>query len=433
MATLKSILPRPVRRALADWSLRAASYWYDKAEWGSIFGGQPTQSGLTVTPDSALTLTSAYACINVVSTDFAGLPCKIFRRRRDGLGADEVRDTELAGVLGVTPDGETTPMRARQALMGHVLGWGNSYQEIETNRNGRVIGLHLLDPRTVPEREPKSKRLQYRLTTGGTLAPTKVLHLAGLGFDGLKGYSPVEQAREAIALGKAAELFGAGFFGRGARPSGVITTPQVLKESALKNLRASFEALHAGHQNAGRVAILEQGMEYKPISLSPEDAQFLQTRQFQTLEICRIYRVPPHKIADLSEAHLSNIEAANIDYLSTVLAPWCEQYEQVANLRLLTADERAQGYYIEHVLAALLRGDMRARAEFYRSLEQLGAISPNEIRARENLNPIGEQGDVYLAPLNMGPLDRIAAGETIKAKSEPAPAGQQNGGATDAS
>jgi HK97 family phage portal protein len=416
-------LTSTVRKTLADWSTRARSGWSGEVGWEGIVAGSGTvtTAGVSVTPESALTLVAAFACVNVVATDFAMLPTKVYRRRKSG-GRDEVRDTSLADVLSVSPDGETTSMRSRQAQMGHVLGWGNGYYEIETSGRGEVIGLHLLDPRTTAKRRPQDKKLYYEIPGGKTLPPSRVFHLAGLGFDGLIGYSPVHQAREALGLGRGLEEFGASFIGKGARPSGVLETPRVLKEEAIANLRAGFETRHMGSRNAGRVVLLEQGVTYKPISISPEDAQYLDSRRFQLLEVCRIYRVPPHKVGDFGEAHLNNIEAANIDYATTVQAPWCEQWEQMANLRLLTRDERSQGYYIEHSMTALLRGDMKARAEFYRAMETLGALSPNEIREHENLNPIGEQGDVYLAPLNMGPLDLIAEGASLKPAASAPPA-----------
>jgi HK97 family phage portal protein len=365
--------------------------------------GLPVRSGVAITPETALGLTAAYSAINTIATDTACLPLRLYQTRRGG-GRDLVTMHPLVEVLKWTPDGETTPMRQRQALMGHTLGWGNGYQEIERNNDGEVIKLHLLCPRaTRPQRTQDSeKRLYYQLENGEKVAPDRVLHLAGLGFDGLCGYSPITLAREAVGLGLAAEAFGASFFGNGSQASGVLKFPGRLTDRAREQLRLDWAEHHQGVDNAHKPAILEEGMEWQQTTISPENAQFLATRQFQVVEIARIFRVPPHKIGDFTQAHLANIEASNLDYLQTTLSPWCEQQEQILNLRLLTRAERERGLYIEHVLAAILRGDMKARAEFYTKLRDLGAINPDEIRERENLNPLPHGiGQTYLVPLNL--------------------------------
>lgn len=374
--------------------------------------GSANLSGVPITERSALTLTAAFACINVIATDVSALPLRVYRRRKGG-GRDEATDHPATPLLRWSPDGETTTMRARQAWMGHALGWGNGYQEIERDGAGRPAGLHRLDPSAIrPKRRKRDGRLYYELDSGGTLRPENVLHLAGLGYDGLSGYSPVRLARQAIGLGLAAETFGAALFGNGSTPRGVLEHPKSLTKEAAERLREGFERIHGGPYNAHRVAVLEEGMKWNPTSINPDDAQFLATRQFQVIEVARIYRVPPHKIGDYSQSHLANIEASNLDYLMTTLMPWCEAQEQEMNLKLLTAAERASGYYIEHALAAILRGDMRARAEFYTKLRDLGVLTPNLICEFENLNPIGPDGDIRLVPLNMTTLEN--AGRAIE-------------------
>lgn len=410
----------PLVRILKGVARRAQSWWTDKQGWGALVpSGAGVRSGVSVTPETALGLTAAYAAINVIATDTAALPVRVYRRQPDGSRV-EVPDHPASELLKWSPQGqtiETTSMRQRQAWMGHTLGWGNGYQEIERDNAGRPIALHLLCPKgTQPERRTEDRRLVYRLPNGKTIPPTHVLHLAGLGFDGLRGYSPVQLAREAIGLGLAAEAFGASFFGNGSMPRGVLKHPGRVGEEVLKDLRANWEEIHRGPDNANRMAILEEGMEWIQTTINPQDAQFLATREFQVKEIARLYRVPPHKIGDFSEAHLANFEAGNLDYLITVLAPWCEQQEQEYSLKLLTREERLAGYYIEHVLAALLRGDSKARAEFYTKLRDLGALSPNEVRRMENMNPV-PHGDVHLVPLNMTTLQN--AGAVALAKSAP--------------
>ena len=360
-------------------------------------------TGIAVTPESALTLSAYFAAINVISTDVASLPIRVYQRRADG-GRDEVTSHPARELLSVSPDGQTTAMRQRQAWVGHTLGRGNGFMEIERDGDGNPIGLHLLDPGTTQvKRTENTNRVYYELENGKRLRGENVLHLAGLGFNGLEGYAPVRLFRQCLSLGLAAEGFGAAFFGNGSTPKGVLKTAKVLGREGRRNLRESFEEVHRGVANAHGLVVLENGVEWVKTSVDPEDAQFLATRMFQVVEIARIFRMPPHKIGDFSQAHLANLEASNLDYMTTTLMPWCEAIEQVCNLRLLSKDERAAGLYVEHNMNALLRGDMRARAEFYSRLRDLGAISPNEVRRFENMNPI-EDGDLYLVPLNLVPL-----------------------------
>lgn len=399
---------------------RSSSHWTDVMGWDALSSSRmPTAAGLAVAPDSALGLTAVYSAINVVSTDLACLPLEVFRKRRGG-GRDKEADHPVARMFAVSPDGETTSMRWRQAVYGHVLGWGNGYAEIEFTA-GEPTAAYLEEPTTQPMRRPQDKVLFYQAAGGRTIPPRRMLHFAGFGYDGLRGYSPIQLARETLGLSMAAERFGAAFFGNGSRPSGVLKIPGVLKKEASDRLRASWEAMQSGAANTGRTAVLEGGAEWQSITIPPEDAQFLATRQFQVIEVARLYRVPPHKIGDYSQSHLANIEASNLDYLVTTLMPWCESIEQELNFKLLTPEERAAGFYVEHNMAAFLRGDMKSRAEFYTKLRDLGVMTPNDIAERENLNPIGDEGDIRLVPVNMQTLERAGTAP------EPAPAAPTTG------
>jgi HK97 family phage portal protein len=400
-----------------------SSLWSGPMSLNAFLAGQgrPTVSGVNVTPGSALTLTAAYAAINTIATDLASLPLRVYRRRRDE-GRDEVRDHPAWDLLAVSPDDETTSMRWRQALYGHLLGWGNGYAEITFDSGSRPTGLYLLNPAmTWAERRPQDKRLFYRIGGSNTLPPGRTLHIAGLGFDGLSGYSPVAMAREAIALGLATEAFGGSFFGNGAHPGGYLSTDKKLLPEARESLRTAWNMVHQGSQNAHKTPVLTDGLKWNPTTVPPEDAQFLATRQFQVVEIARMYRLPPSKLGDFTQSHLANIEASNLDYITTTLMPWCEQVEQELNFKLLTREERAKGFFIEHNMSALLRGDMKSRAEFYTKLRDLGVLSPNQICRFENLNPIGSEGDIRLVPLNMTTLEN--AGKPVEPKpAKPAPA-----------
>lgn len=406
----------PFRRILKLFRRRAADSWWSGVQgWGALVPGSlASLSGVGVDANSALSLTAYYAAINRISTDLASLPLRVYRRLDDGSRIED-RAHPVWDLLATSPDDETTSMRWRQALMGHVLGWGNGYAEI-TFAGGRPYRLYLLDPnQTKCERDLATKRIAYR-SKGQMIDKDAIIHVAGFGFDGLCGYSPAYLAREAIGLGLAAEQFGSAFFGNGSRPGGIIEVPHQLKAGDAKALRESWQQLHSGPSNAGRPAVLQGGAKFTPLMIPPEDAQFLETRKFQVLEIARLFGgLPPHKIGDYSQSHLANIEASNLDYLSTTIMPWAEQVEQEFRRKLFTPEERRAGYYVEHNLAAFLRGDSKARAEYYRSLRDLGAISPNEIRRLENMNPI-DDGDVYLVQAQMVPLAMAGAAFEAKAK-----------------
>ena len=359
-------------------------------------------SGITVTEKSALTLVAAFACQNVLATDLSFLPVCLFRERKSG-GRDEVKDHSTYPLLKYSPDGETTPMRARTSWYGHLYGWGNGYKEIVRDGSGDPVSFHSLEPSTTePKRRKRDQRLYYSIDNGrDTLLPENVLHIAGLGYDGLVGYSPVRMARQAIGMGLAAETFGAALFGNGSNARGVLEVPDTLTDESFARLRDSFERVHQGPANAHRVAILEQGAKWTQTSINPEDAQFLLTRAFQVIEICRLYQVPPHKVMDFSQAHMNNVEATNLDYTITTILPWCVATEQEYNLKLLTRAERNKGYSFEHGLTALLRGDLKAQGEWYQKLRDLGVYTPNRIAQAINENPIGPEGDLHLVPANM--------------------------------
>lgn len=392
----------------------------DSAESRAIPGEElwyppTTLAGVTVTPESALTLTAAFAAINVLATDSAALSLDCYRYRQDG-GKELARDNPVHDLVHFTPDEETTSVRFRQALMGHVLGWGNGYGRIYRKGNGTPYKLTLLDPKTTkPIRT--GGRLAYSTDGGNEVIPAgDVIHIAGLGFDGLVGYSPARMARQAIALGLAAEAFGATFFGNGTRASGYLKAARKLKPEAIQNLRDSLNAVHQGPYNAHKLAVLEEGMEWVQTSVDPEDAQFLATRQFQVIEICRIYRVPPHKLMDYSQSHLANVEESNLDYLMTSLLPWLVIIEAELNLKLFTRPQRAQ-YVVEHSMETLLRGNLAAMAGFFKEMFAMGVFSINDICRRLGINPIGPDGDKRFVPLNITTVDKAGIAPLPKPES----------------
>jgi HK97 family phage portal protein len=390
--------PGPEARALSIGDLRAING----------LDGPEAPASVRVTPDSALRFIPVFAAVNRLATDCAVLPLAPFRARAGG-GRDALQHPAYR-LLNLTPDGETTAMAFRQALLGHLLTCDRgAFAEIEWTKDGELGALYLLDPRTTrAERTPQSKKLYYRIDNGKSLPPYKVLHIAGLGFNGLEQYSRVAMGARGIGLGVAAEAFGGSFFANGSRPSGALTTAQKLSPEARKELREAWQARQGGVGNVGSTAILDQGLDWKPHTVVPEEGQFDETRRYQRTEVAGLFGVPPSKIGDFSEAHLANIEAANRDYVETALVGLIRPFEAACNLKLFRRDEQDAGCYLKHNLNALLRGNVAARTEFYVAGLNNGWLTVNEVRSLEDMNPIPADagGDLHWHPLNMGRLDQ---------------------------
>jgi len=235
----------------------------------------------------------------------------------------------------------------------------------------------------------------------------EVLHIPGLGFDGLIGYSPIDMAKNAIGMAIATEEYGAKLFANGANPGGVLEHPGVVKDPA--RVRDSWNAVYQGSANAHRVAVLEEGMSFKSIGIPPEQAQFLETRKFQTEEICRIFRVPPHLVASLDRATFSNIEHQSISFIDNTIIPWVSRIEQSMQRSLFTESEK-KSFFVKFNLNGRLRGDAATRAAFYQTMRQNGIMSANDIRSLEEMNLIPEElgGDKYLVNGNF--VDMANAG-----------------------
>lgn len=382
------------------------------AEW---FGAASrTKSGAWVTPDTALQVAAVYACVRVLAETVASLPLIVYRRL-DG-GAKE-RDPEhpLYRLLHDQPNRWQTAAEWREQMMAHLLLRGNAYNEIISSGRRAIDALIPLDPRRVtpvlvaPDgtvlRELRSDaQLVYWLEgeRGGprVLLSTEVLHFRGLASNGLVGLSPIELHRETIGLALAAQEFGARFFQNDARPGGLVKIPGTFKdEEAIKRFRDKWSEAHAG-ANRGRPAVLEGGAEWVEVGMSNEDAQFLETRNYQTVDIARIYRVPPHMIGDLSRATFSNIEHQAIEFVRHTMVPWLVRLEQAMTRDLFQVAEWRRTHSVEFLADGLLRGDTISRFRAYSIARQWGWMSANDVRRKENENPI-EGGDLYLSPMNM--------------------------------
>jgi len=303
-----------------------------------------------------------------------------------------------------------TAMAFRETLQGHLGTWGNAFAEIEWGPDGYVRALWPLRPdRVQVGRINGEVAYRLRLPNGENvvLPGFRVLHIPGFGFDGLVGYSPVQLARESIGLAMATEEYGARFFGNGANPGGVLKHPNKLSATAQDNLRKSWNEMHSGLSNQHRIAILEEGMDYVRVGIPPDDAQFLETRKFQVVEIARWFHVPPHMIGDLDRSTNNNIEQQSLEFVTYSLGPWLTRWEQNCKLKLLLPAERGT-YFVEHLVAALVRGDIQTRYNAYAVGRQWGWLSADDVRESENMNPLPDgQGDIYMIPLNMVPASDI--------------------------
>lgn len=385
----------------------------DVEQWRNLGLTAHTASGVSVTADNALRYAAVLACVRVLAETVASLP--LITYERDGEGSKMRADNfYLYRLLHDAPNEMLTSFEFRELLQTHLLLWGNAYAEIDFNGRGQTRALWPLRPDKMLEVRGGDDGLEYVYVRPDhkieVLPGYRVLHLRGLGTNGLTGISPIGLARQAIGLGIAAEEYGARFFGNDARPGGVLQHPGRLGDEAFTRLRESWESRHQGLSRSHRMAILEEGMTFEEIGIPPEDAQFLETRKFQVAEIARIYRVPPHMIGDLERATFSNIEHQSLEFVIHSIRPWLVRWEQTLQERLLTSRERSR-YFVEFLVDGLLRGDTQSRYQAYAVGRQNGWLSANDIRRLENMNPV-ENGDLYLVPLNMIPVDQAATPPT---------------------
>ena len=375
-----------------------------------------SSSGKTVTERSAMQMTAVYSCVRILSEAVAGLPLHFYRYTDDG-GKEKAIDHPLYSLLHDEPNPEMTSFVFRETLMTHLLLWGNAYAQIIRNGKNEIIALYPLMPNKMDVSRDKSGQLYYTYVTQpeeahtmkGTvvyLTPSEVLHIPGLRFDGLVGYSPIAMAKNAIGMAIACEEYGAKFFANGAAPGGVLEHPGTIKDP--QRVRESWQSTFGGSGNSNKVAVLEEEMKYTPIGISPEQAQFLETRKFQINEIARIFRVPPHMVGDLEKSSFSNIEQQSLEFVKYTLDPWIVRWEQSIRRALLTPEEK-QKYFVKFNLEGLLRGDYQSRMNGYAIGRQNGWMSANDIRELENQDriPAEEGGDLYLVNGNMLPIKTI--------------------------
>lgn len=384
-----------------------------------------SSSGKHVTERSAMQMTAVYSCVRVLFEAVAGLPLHMYRYTDEG-SKEKAVEHPLYFLLHDEPNLEMTSFVFRETLMTHLLLWGNAYAQIIRNGKGEIIALYPLMPDRMKVDRDDHGQLYYEYVVStddapvnkGSLVklfPDEVLHIPGLGFDGLVGYSPIAMAKNAIGLAIAAEEYGSKFYANGAAPSGVLEHPGVLKDPA--RVRESWSETFGGSANSHKVAVLEEGMKYTPISINPSEAQFLETRKFQINEIARIFRVPPHMVGDLEKSSFSNIKQQSLEFVKYTLEPWLIRWEQSLARALLTSDEKKK-YFVKFNVDGLLRGDYQSRMQGYAVGIQNGFMCPNDVRALENMDLIPEEKGGWKYMCNGNMIDISDVGKQYDRKEE---------------
>jgi HK97 family phage portal protein len=366
-----------------------------------VRGGEKTAAGVSVSPDSAMRIAAVWACIRVRSEDIGKVPLHMYKRLPKG--KERATEHPYQSLVRDAPNTMQTALEFRQLMQTWLDLHGNAYAYKEADSSGVVTALWPICPEYVQVlRVAGTNELFYKVRYPDPARPEVtypaeyVIHIRGLSLDGIVGVSPITYHRETAGLALAAQKYGAGFFGDSAQPTGIIKVPTLLSKEAAGALRQSWESTHQGTR---KTAVLDAGMEWVQTSVNNTDAQYLETRQFQIREICRIYRMPPHKIADLSDATFSNIEQQSLEYVGDCLSTEAARWEQALWRQLLNEKEQ-KVYFFEFLLDALTRGDLASRYNAYATGRNWGWLSANDIRAIENMNPVPE-GDMYLQPGNM--------------------------------
>lgn len=378
---------------------------WDPSLW-NLYGVQ-SLSGETVTEQSALTYSAVWNAVTLIAGTIASLPLHLMQMKAEKkrIASDRV----MYRVLHDQANPFMTAKTLRETLMGHILLWGNGYAEKVVNGYGELVQLWPIAPNLVTPMWQDGDIL-YRVKVGKEdkyFTRNKILHIPGIGFDGLMGYSVVAMARKSIGLGMAMETFGSLYFGNGTHPGVIVSHPNQLSAAAHANLKKSLTEGYSGLGQSHRLLLLEEGMRLEKVGVPPEDAQFLESRQFQIPEIARWFNLPPHKLKDLTRSSFNNIESEQRSFYTDTLLPWLVTLEQNYNMQLLTDSDRALSgrgrLYYKHVVEGILRADAAGRGAFYREMFNIGAFSINEIRQLEDKDPI-EGGDIHLVPMNMTPL-----------------------------
>lgn len=375
-----------------------------------------TKSGVSVSPTKSMSLSAYYACMKNIAEDLGKMPLHIFSKDEND-NKTLLLDNDIHQMFTMQPNPDMSPMTLKEVVTAHAVGWGNGYAEIIRNGRGKPKRLYPIHPSNVVISRREDLTIWYKVTKCDSLGRTmetveiparNMLHIKGLGPDGLSGYSPAYTfAKESLGTALATQQFGGAFFGNGSQHGGILMYPNALKRESVDKLTDSWDKRHKGSDNAFKIAVLEEGMKWQSTSIPPKEAQFLEVRQFQVEDVCRWFRMPPHKVQHLLRSTFNNIEQQNIDYVTDTLQPWIIRWEEEVQIKLLNSDPRK---FASFQFQSLLRGDSKSRAAYYKAMVNLGAMTPNEVRKFEDMNP-GEQFlDEYFMQANITTVKSIAAG-----------------------
>lgn len=391
--------------SLLDWFKPKNELTLKEPEFSSthvptIFGG----TGIAVTPDKAIQISAVYACVRILAETVASLPIHVYRKTDNGR---EMVSHPLNDLLGVSCNGEQTAMELREFQMSSLGLRGNAYSHIQRSNRGGIGAINPLKPGFMSVERASNGELVFDYREPGNegiYRQSEIWRIAGLGGDGVTGYSPVALAAEAMGVSIATEQSAARLFSNGQQGSLALEFERTLTPEQIENLRNQFASSSAGYKNAHKPLILESGMTAKEIGMNANESQFLESRKFQIAEIARWYRVPLHMLNELDKATFSNIEHQSIEFVMHTIRPWLVRIEQTISRDLLSERERQLGLFVSHNVEGLLRGDSKSRYEAYASAITNGWMSRNEVRRLENLNP-ADGLDEYIVPLNMGPAE----------------------------
>jgi HK97 family phage portal protein len=407
-----------IKKAIRNLGLNDEKAW-NTSLW-SLQGSQ-SLSGETVTEETALNYSAVWNAVALISGTISTLPLHLLRK--DNRKTLHVKEKPLYRVLHDRFNPYMTAQVGREVMAAHILTWGNCYAEKLRNGYGEITELWPIPPNRITGMGMDAGTVYYDIKVGNEtkrLSREKILHIPGLGFDGFVGYSVISMARKSIGLGMAMETFGSHYFGQGTHPGGVITGGKQIKDLGAK--RRAYNDTYQGLGKAHRLMFLEEGEDYKSVGIPPEDSQFLESRQFQIPEIARWFNLPPHKLKDLTRSSFSNIESEQISFVTDSILPWLIRLEQNYNMQLLTEPEQfRQMIYTRHNVDGLMRGDSVNRSTYYKTMFGTGAMTINEIREKEDWDPINEKyADELFVPVNnMVPLSKIDE-YLAKAQAQPA-------------
>jgi HK97 family phage portal protein len=390
--------PEPEARSLENPNVSLS----DPAALSMLGLGEGSGSNIVVTPQSALGLSAVYACVFYIAKTAGWIPCHLIQKA--GVSTTIRNDEALGKLLNERPNSYQTPYIFRLSMFAQMLLWGNAYAEIQRDlRTGEPLGLY---PIPAWECDPRlEKGVKTYRVNGQVLADDEVFHLQAPGFDGVRGLSPIRLHRLTVGMGLEALSYGEQFYKNGTRLAGSLDHPAKLSDDAAARLRSSWTATYAGKANAGKVAILEEGMKFNPFTMPMEDAQYVETRKFSVSDIARIYGVPPHKIGDLDRATFTNIEHQSIEAVNDCMMPHFVQFEQETGVKLLTDRQRQAGYEAKHNIKALLRGDIKSQMEALKMGREIGAYSVDDVLELLDRNPVGGVGgDERIRPMNFVPI-----------------------------